>query len=218
MARRKGGLLIGVAGVAVVGALIYGVSSGGASTTKVADPGGGPTSGPSPKSAPYAISTLGPIGTAAQDPGGGGGGTGAPGLRGDPGHPGRAGIRVRAGQSRPAATRLYLSGVNLLDTNRSADHQRRRTRSRASARPGLAGPRPGPRVRRQPAARPAGFGRLLRHPATHRDRRLERRAARAHPHQRRRPGHLDRSTSSRRTGPASRSPPDRGPSPAASPT
>ena len=45
--RRKGGLLLGVAGVAVVGALAYGTLSSGGSTVKVADPGGGSMAAPS---------------------------------------------------------------------------------------------------------------------------------------------------------------------------
>lgn len=118
--RKKGGLLLGVAGVAIVGAAAYGVlgsSSGG--TTKVADPGGGAAAPSSPAPAPYAIHTLGAVGTAAQDPGGGGGGTGAPGTVGLPG------IQGAQGSGSPqapgaATTTLWFSGVNLLDPNRSA--------------------------------------------------------------------------------------------------
>jgi hypothetical protein len=119
MARRKGGPLLAVAGVAVIGALAYGTLSSGSSSMKVADPGGGnPTASAAPP-APYSISTLGPIGTAVQDPGGGGGGTGAPGSLGVPGIQGAQGSGSAQGYQ-DAGDTLYFSGVNLLDPNRSA--------------------------------------------------------------------------------------------------
>jgi hypothetical protein len=119
MARRKGGPLLAVAGVALVGAIAVGTftSSGGSSV--VADRGGGPVPGASPPEAPYAISTLGAIGKAAQDPGGGGGGSGAPGTVARPGIQGTQG----SGRGQGAGGndgKLYLSGTNLLDPSRSA--------------------------------------------------------------------------------------------------
>jgi len=120
MAKRKAAPLIAVAGVVVVGALAFGTfAESGGSSVKVADPGGGavpPSPGPP---APFSISTLGPIGTAAQDPGGGGGGGGTPGSVGPPG------IQGAQGSGRPqgfegGGDRLFLSGVNLLDPNQSA--------------------------------------------------------------------------------------------------
>jgi hypothetical protein len=117
--RKKGGLLLGAAGVAVVGALAYGTLSSGGSTVKVADPGGGSMAAPSQAPAPYAISTLGAVGTAAQDPGGGGGGTGDPGTVGRPAIQGPQGSGSAQGYA-DAGDTLYFSGVNLLDPNRSA--------------------------------------------------------------------------------------------------
>ncbi|HSP38114.1 MAG TPA: hypothetical protein VLR26_10205 [Frankiaceae bacterium] len=119
MAKRKTGPLLAVAGVAVVGALAYGTVMSGGSSVKVADPGGGAVAATTPPPAPYAISTLGPIGTAAQDPGGGGGGTGAPGGLGVPGIQGAQGSGSPQGNVNSTNT-LFFSGVNLLDPNQSA--------------------------------------------------------------------------------------------------
>jgi hypothetical protein len=120
MARRKAGPLVAVAVVAVVGFLGYStMAESGGSGVKVADPGGGvlPES-PAPPP-PYSVSTLAPVGTAAQDPGGGGGGTGEPGNVGTPGIQGAQGAGSAQGFESGGDT-LYLSGVNLLDPNRSA--------------------------------------------------------------------------------------------------
>src|SRR4051794_19402956 len=117
MARRRRGLLIGVAGVAVVGGLAVATFSASGSQVKVADAGGGSVPGASPPPAPYAIHTLGGIGTAAQDPGGGGGGTGVPGNVAAPGIQGAQGSGSAQG-SEVSGDTMYLSGVNLLDTNR----------------------------------------------------------------------------------------------------
>lgn len=119
MARRKGGALIGVAGVALLGAVVYGATASGGSTVKSADAGGGAVPGPSGAPAPYAIHTLGGIGTAAQDPGGGGGGTGEPGSVGPPDIQGAQGAGSAQGSENSSDT-LYLSGVNLIDPNPSA--------------------------------------------------------------------------------------------------
>jgi hypothetical protein len=119
MARRKGGPLLAVAGVALVGAIAYGTVTSGGSSPVVADRGGGPVPASSPPEAPYAISTLGAIGHAAQDPGGGGGGTGVPGNVGPPGIQGAQGSGTGQGFADSGDT-LYFSGVNLLDPNRSA--------------------------------------------------------------------------------------------------
>jgi hypothetical protein len=119
MARRKGGPILAVAGVALVGAIGYGAITSGGSSVTVADRGGGPVPGASGPEAPYAIHTLGAIGTAAQDPGGGGGGTGVPGHVGPPGIQGAQGTGSAQGFA-DAGDTLYFSGVNLLDPNRSA--------------------------------------------------------------------------------------------------
>lgn len=120
MARRKrGGLLLGVAGVAVVGALAYGTMTDGGGSVKVADPGGGAVPASPGPPAPYAISTLGSIGTAAQDPGGGGGGTGEPGSVAPPAIQGAQGSGSAPGSADSGDT-LYFSGISTLDPNRSA--------------------------------------------------------------------------------------------------
>jgi hypothetical protein len=119
MAKRKATPLFAVAGVVLVGALAYGTIASGGSKVRVADPGGGPvpaSTGPEPS---LAVSTLPPIGTAAQDPGGGGGGGGGggnvapPAIQGAQGSGGAQGV-VGGGDT------LYFSGVNLLDPNRAA--------------------------------------------------------------------------------------------------
>jgi len=119
MAKRKAIPLLALAGVFVVGALTYGVISDSSGSVPTADPGGGAVPAPSGPPAPYAISTLSPVGTAAQDPGGGGGGSGPPGFVGPPGIQGAQGPGSAQG---PGAVdpHLYLSGVNLLDPQRSA--------------------------------------------------------------------------------------------------
>ena len=119
-----------------------------------------------PPEAPYAISTLGAIGTAAQDPGGGGGGTGAPGNVAPPAIQGAQGSGSAQGFA-DAGDTLYFSGVNLLDPNRSAT---------TSGQTTFGGP--GRRQRRRRAARrrqhrgrlrhAAAGDRLLRHPAAQR--------------------------------------------------
>lgn len=117
MARRK------IAGYLAVAAVIGGVtvatiSESGSEPLK-ADSGGG---APAPSSAPpdpYAISTLPPVGNAAQDPGGGGGGTGEPGAVGGPGIQGAQGAGAPQGPG-GNDSRLYLSGPNLLDPSRAA--------------------------------------------------------------------------------------------------
>lgn len=120
MAKRKAGPLLAVAGVAVVGALAFStLSDGGGSKTTVADTGGGAVLASPPPPAPFAISTLGAVGTAAQDPGGGGGGTGVQGQVGPPGIQGAQGGRGAPGYQDGGDT-LYFSGVGLLDPNRSA--------------------------------------------------------------------------------------------------
>jgi hypothetical protein len=118
--RRKAGPILAVAGVVVVGALAYStLSDSGGSKTKVADTGGGAVSASPGPPAPYAISTLGAIGTAAQDPGGGGGGTGVPGSVGNPAIQGAQGSGTPQGAG-SNGDRLYFSGVNLLDPNPAA--------------------------------------------------------------------------------------------------
>lgn len=119
--RRKAGPLFGVAGVAVVGALVYGTMTSGGPDIRTADTGGGALPAPSGEPAPYAISTLAPIGNAAQDPGGGGGGTGAPGTVGGPAIQGAQGSDPAPGFA-DAGDTLYFSGVALLDPNRSATY------------------------------------------------------------------------------------------------
>jgi hypothetical protein len=119
MARRKAGPLLAVAGVVLVGAIAFGTVTSGGGSTKVADRGGGTVPASAAPEAPYAISTLGAIGTAAQDPGGGGGGTGAPGNVGPPTIQGARGSGSGPGFVASGDT-LYFSGVNLLDPNRSA--------------------------------------------------------------------------------------------------
>lgn len=119
MARRKGGLIWGAAGVVLLGAIGYGALSAGGSQVKTADPGGGQVPGAAAPPPPYAIHTLGSIGTAAQDPGGGGGGTGPPGSVGVPGIQGAQGPGSPQG-SQVLGNTMYLSGVNLIDPNRSA--------------------------------------------------------------------------------------------------
>src|SRR3954468_1834529 len=120
MARRKAGVLVAVGAVAVIGVLGYSTwSETSTPTAKVADPGGGPVSQSPAPPPPYAISTLGPIGTAAQDPGGGGGGTGEPGSVAPPAIPGAQGSGSAQGPGGNDG-RLYLNGANLLDPNRSS--------------------------------------------------------------------------------------------------
>ena len=116
MARRKalGGLIV----VALIGAAAVATVSESGSSVKTADTGGGIVHPSASPPAPYAISTLGPIGTAAQDPGGGGGGTGAPGTVGLPGIQGAQGSGSAQGPG-GNDSRLYLSGTNLLDPGRS---------------------------------------------------------------------------------------------------
>jgi hypothetical protein len=117
MPRRKVGILV-LTGVVVAGVAAATVVEGG-SKTLTADSGGGSMAAPSQAPAPYAISTLGPVGTAAQDPGGGGGGTGDPGNVGLP--------RIQGAQGSGSAQgpggndgKLYFSGSQLLDPNHSA--------------------------------------------------------------------------------------------------
>ncbi len=118
--RRKAGPIVAVAGVVLVGALAYStLSDGGGKKTKVADTGGGAVAASPGPPAPYAISTLGAIGTAAQDPGGGGGGTGLPGTVGNPAIQGARGSGSPQGAG-SGGDKLYFSGVNLLDPNPSA--------------------------------------------------------------------------------------------------
>lgn len=118
--RRKAGVLFYVAGAALMGAIVVGaVTSGGGSSKKVADPGGGPLAPPTAPPAPYAISTLAPVGTAAQDPGGGGGGTGEPGNVGPPAVQGAQGSGRSQGRGDPADI-LYFNGVSTLDPTLSA--------------------------------------------------------------------------------------------------
>src|SRR3954452_23834543 len=118
--RKKAGALVAVGAVALLGVLAYSTHQDlSKPQVKVADAGGGPLPGSPAPPAPYAISTLGPIGTAAQDPGGGGGGTGEPGTVGRPGIQGAQGSGSGQGFEGGGDT-LYLSGVNLLDPNRSA--------------------------------------------------------------------------------------------------
>lgn len=117
MPRRKVGILV-LAGVVVAGAAAATVLGGG-SKTLTADAGGGAMATPSEAAAPYAIHTLAPVGTAAQDPGGGGGGSGVPGNVAPPG------IQGAQGSGRPQGSggndgRLYFNGTQLLDPNRSA--------------------------------------------------------------------------------------------------
>jgi hypothetical protein len=111
--------LIALAVVAVVGVLGYATISEAGGTVKTADTGGGGVPASAGPPAPYSISTLGPIGTAAQDPGGGGGGTGAPGNVGPPGIQGAQGSGRAQGPGGNDG-KLYLSGTNLLDPSRSA--------------------------------------------------------------------------------------------------
>jgi hypothetical protein len=117
MARGRTVILV-AAGVIVAGVAAGTVVEGG-SKTLAADSGGGSTPAASSPPAPYAISTLGPIGTAAQDPGGGGGGTGAPGSVAPPGIQGAQGSGSAQGPGGNDG-RLYLNGAQLLDPNRSA--------------------------------------------------------------------------------------------------
>ncbi len=120
MAIGKAGPLVAVGAVAVLGFLGYStIAESGGSSVKVADPGGGSVPPSSPPPAPYSINTLSPVGTAAQDPGGGGGGTGVPGTVGRPDIQGAQGAGSPQGYQNGGDV-LYLSGVNLLDPNRSA--------------------------------------------------------------------------------------------------
>jgi hypothetical protein len=116
VARRKalGGLVV----VALIGAAAVATVSESGGSVKTADAGGGSVPPSAAPVAPYAVSTLGPIGTAAQDPGGGGGGTGAPGSVGEPGIQGAQGSGSPQGPG-GNDSRLYLSGTNLLDPGRS---------------------------------------------------------------------------------------------------
>lgn len=116
MARGRTAIWV-VAGVVVAGVAAGTVLDSG-SKTLAADSGGGAVPPPSSAPAPYAISTLGPIGTAAQDPGGGGGGTGEPGSVAPPGIQGAQGSGSPQGPGGNDG-RLYLSGTNLIDPNRS---------------------------------------------------------------------------------------------------
>ncbi len=119
MAKRKGGILLAATAVLGVVAVAAVLDSGGGSNVRKVDAGGGAVSASPAPPAPYAISTLGAIGTAAQDPGGGGGGTGAPGSVGNPTIQGAQGGRGAPGFADGGDT-YYLSGLNLLDPNRSA--------------------------------------------------------------------------------------------------
>src|SRR4051794_30241668 len=118
--RKKAGVLVAVGAVAVIGVLAYSTHAElSKPQAKVADPGGGHVPASPAPPPPYSVSTLGPIGTAAQDPGGGGGGTGVPGNVGPPGIQGAQGSGSAQGFQGGGDT-LYLSGVNLLDPNRNA--------------------------------------------------------------------------------------------------
>ncbi|MDQ1647962.1 MAG: hypothetical protein QOG60_19 [Frankiaceae bacterium] len=121
MAKQKVVPLLIVAGIATAGVLAYGTltDEGASKAVRVADPGGGPVAASPPPPAPFAISTLGAVGTAAQDPGGGGGGTGPPGSVGNPGIQGAQGGRA-ASVVHGTGNTLYFSGVSTLDPNRSA--------------------------------------------------------------------------------------------------
>jgi hypothetical protein len=109
-----GGLIV----VALIGVAAVATISESGSSVRTADTGGGIVPPSAAPPAPYAISTLGPIGTAAQDPGGGGGGTGAPGSVGAPGIQGSQGSGSAQGPG-GNDSKLYLSGSNLIDPGRS---------------------------------------------------------------------------------------------------
>jgi hypothetical protein len=119
MARRRARVLLGTARAALLGVVVLLVLTSCKNSRDSIDPGGGPVAGPTATPEPFAISTLPPVGRAAQDPGGGGGGNGPrPGAVGPPGiiGPLGGGSVDRAG----LGDFLYFSGVNLLDPNRSA--------------------------------------------------------------------------------------------------
>src|ERR1700710_262818 len=91
MAKRKViGPLVGVAAVVLIGGLTKGCVNA-AQEPKKLDFGGGDIAAATGPPAPYSISTLPPVGFAAQDPGGGGGGGGQPGTVGLPGYQGAQG-------------------------------------------------------------------------------------------------------------------------------
>jgi hypothetical protein len=119
VAKRKGGIIIAAVAVLGVVAVATVLDSGGLKEVRKADAGGGAVAASPAPPAPYAISTLGAVGTAAQDPGGGGGGTGVPGQVGGPAIQGAQGAGGAPGIGSSGDT-YYLSGVNLLDPNRSA--------------------------------------------------------------------------------------------------
>src|ERR1700712_2017563 len=119
MGMARGRTVIWVAAGVVVAGAAAGAVFGGGSQTLTADSGGGTMPGASSPPAPYSISTLGPIGTAAQDPGGGGGGTGVPGYVGPPAIQGAQGSGSAQGKGGNDG-KLYLSGTNLLDPSRGA--------------------------------------------------------------------------------------------------
>ena len=149
MARGRTAILV-VAGVVVVG-----VAAGTRCRGRVEDPrpptrGGGAMPAPSARPAPYAIRRSAPIGTAAQDPGGGGGGTGAPGHVAPPGIQGAQGSGSAQGPGGNDG-RLYLSGVNLLDPNRSAATSGQRHDPEPAGRRGRC-----PRSRPRPGVRATG--------------------------------------------------------------
>src|SRR3954468_9879369 len=111
MADKKGvGPLIGVAAVVLVGATVKGCANA-AQDPKKLDVGGGQLPAAAGVEAPYSVSTLPPIGTAAQDPGGGGGGGGRPGTVGPPGIQGAQGSGSAQG-FQGGGDKLYFSGVN----------------------------------------------------------------------------------------------------------
>jgi hypothetical protein len=119
VAKRKGGIIIAAAAVLGVVAVATVLDSGGLKEVRKADTGGGAVAASPAPPAPFAISTLGAVGTAAQDPGGGGGGTGVPGHVGGPSIQGAQGAGGAPGIGNSGDT-YFLSGVNLLDPNRSA--------------------------------------------------------------------------------------------------
>jgi hypothetical protein len=119
MANRKLGPVVMVAGVVIVGALAYGSFAEQGKTARAVDTGGGTVPAAAGPVAPYSVSTLPPVGFAAQDPGGGGGGGGRPGNVGTPAIQGAQGAGAPQGTQGGGDT-FYLSGVNTLDPSRSA--------------------------------------------------------------------------------------------------
>jgi hypothetical protein len=119
VARKRGKGIIVLAAVAVLGVVGYATLSESGKTVKTAESGGGSVPASAGPPAPYSISTLGPIGTAAQDPGGGGGGTGVPGNVAPPGIQGAQGSGGAQGRGGNDG-KLYLNGTNLLDPSRSS--------------------------------------------------------------------------------------------------